>query len=352
MGRKKRRRLFLYTVLILALAAGLFLILRKKTTFNVSPGGEGENTGGQAQTTNESNFEKSPISGLSCENARRRPIAVMISNDSEARPVSGLSQADIVFEMQVVQGSITRPMAVYVCGNPSKIGSVRSSRQDFIPLAQGLDAIYAHWGGSHFALEILKKGVIDNLDALTNLYSTFYRQSGIAAPYNGFTSMSRIMNAAQKLGFRLDGKFAGYPHLSDTETANHGQERKVLSIEYAGEYRVSYQYEPQTDLYLRYRGGLKEIDKSTGKQVETKNVVVMRAQSSELEGQYNTVEVTGSGQAEYYLNGQVIRGTWKKDKNDDKSKLFFYDGKDQEIKFVAGQIWVEIIDPGQVVTWK
>ncbi|MFH0852242.1 MAG: DUF3048 domain-containing protein [bacterium] len=352
MKRKKRWWLFLYAFLILALAAGLFLVWRKKMTFNVSPGGEGENVGGQTQATNESNFEKSPISGVACENANRRPLAVMLSGDQETRPLSGLGQADIVFEMQVVEGSINRFMAVFVCESPSQIGSVRSARHDFIPLAAGLDAIYAHWGGSHFALDKLNTGIINNLDALPNPYNAFYRQSGIVAPHNGFTSMSRLVNASQRLGYRMENKFVGYPHLNESETVAHGQEKKILAVEYAGSFRVSYQYVPETNSYLRYRGGTKEIDENTGKQVEAKNIVIMRAGSQPLEGDYNDVQVEGEGKAEFYLSGQTIKGSWKKDKSDIKSRLTFLDGKGAQIKFVPGQIWVEIVDPGQAVTWK
>jgi len=78
----------------------------------------------------------------------------------------------------------------------------------------------------------------------------------------------------------------------------------------------------------------------------------MRAVSQPLEGQYNDVQVEGQGKAEFYLDGDFKSGTWKKDKSDPNSKLFFYDEKGQEIRFVPGSIWIEIADPGMPVTWK
>jgi hypothetical protein len=295
---------------------------------------------------------KSPISGLACENGERRPIAVMLGGDTVARPLSGIAEADLVFEMQVIEGSITRLMAVFVCAAPGQIGAVRSARHDFIPLATGLDAIYAHWGGSSFALDKLKTGIADNIDALPNPYSAFYRQSGIAAPHNGFTSISRLLGAAGKLNYRIVGEFAGYPHLSEAEVSDRGQEKKILRISYAPPFNIGYEYSPEKNSYLRYRGGTKEIDKNTGNQVEAKNVVIMRAISRPLEGQYNDVQVEGEGASEYYLNGRAKNGTWKKDKSEANSKLFFYDEKGQEIKFVPGSIWIEIADPGIAVTWE
>ena len=126
---------------------------------------------------------KSPpntISGTECENYNRRPFAVMIAEDAEARDLSGIGSADLVIEMPVVTGSITRMMALFVCENVKEIGSVRSARHDFVPLALGYDAILAHWGGSNMALAETDK--IDNLDAMVNYYDSFYRKKWIPAP--------------------------------------------------------------------------------------------------------------------------------------------------------------------------
>ena len=49
----------------------------------------------------------SSITGLACSGADVRPIAVMLASDPEARPLSGISQADMVFEMPVDPTGIT-----------------------------------------------------------------------------------------------------------------------------------------------------------------------------------------------------------------------------------------------------
>lgn len=296
------------------------------------------------------NVNASPISGLVCDNYSRRPMAVMLAGDNVARPLSGLSEADLIIEMPVITNEITRLMAIFVCGQPKEIGSLRSARHDFITLALAFDAIYAHWGGSRFAYEKLKKKIIDNLDALPNLYNAFYRKSGIPAPHNGFTSMERLVNSATKLGYRMEGEFEGYPHYQ--ELGNRNQKLGALKIGYPYPYNVEYQYNPEKNSYLRWRGNRPEIDKNNNSQIEAKNVIVMRAKSYQIEGQYNTVEVEGSGQALVYQNGQEIKAIWRKDKSNPKSKLYFLDENKQEIKFVPGQIWIEIIEPTKEVRWE
>jgi hypothetical protein len=253
--------------------------------------------------------------------------------------------------MQVVEDSITRLMAVYVCGNPKELGSIRSARHSFIPLAMGIDAIYAHWGGSHFALDKLNAGIMDNLDALKNPFGAFYRTTNIAAPHNGFSSMERLVNSAAKLGYRLKNGFEGYKHLPVAGDKRQSAGEQIIKIGYVSPYNVEYRYDPLKNSYLRWRGGMPEMDKTSGQQVEAKNVVIMRAASEELEGQYNQVEVEGEGKATIYCNGEAINGSWRKDKKDRKSKLYFFDDKGNEIEFAPGQIWVEIIEPEKSVIY-
>ena len=49
-------------------------------------------------------------------------------------------------------------------GDVKEIGAIRSSRHDYIALAKGIDSIFIHWGGSHFALDLLKQKIILVLD--------------------------------------------------------------------------------------------------------------------------------------------------------------------------------------------
>jgi len=344
MIRMKRINWWPLIFLALALAFGAILIFgRGGKTFEI-----GGNLRGKEKVSETPSVDLSPFSGLPCANTSRRPVAVMLSGDAITRPLSGLAEADLVVNMPVITGSITRMMAVYVCESPKEIGSVRSARDDFLPLAQGMDAIFAHWGGSHFALEQLNKGVMDNLDALKDSGSIFYRKSGIESPHNGFTSFIRLWEASQKLDYRLTGEEAGYPHLAG-ELTPVATTTKTLTLGFSGSFQVKYEYNPADNSYRRWRGGTKEIDKNTGQQVVAKNVLVMKTTSQQIEGQYNDVQVTGQGEAIVYRNGEEVFGNWKK--TSATGKLYFYDRAGKEIKLVPGQIWLEIIQTDQSVIY-
>ena len=292
----------------------------------------------------------SPLSGLACDNYKQRPLAVVLANDPAARPLFGLSQADLVIEMPVITGSITRMIAFFVCNQPEEIGSLRSARHDFISLAQGMDAILVHWGGSHFALDKLNIGIMDNIDALKNPYNAFYREDSKPQPHNGFTSFDRLFNSAQNLNYRLTNMFEGYSFIKDNKQQT---ENKVLKINYSRPYYVSYQYDSETNSYLRYRDNLREIDAENDQQIKAKNIVVMRVFSKQIEGlDYNDLDLEGSGICQVYQNGIVIDCTWQKSEIKPYSKLKFLDENDKEIPFVQGQTWIEIVEPNQEVTWE
>ena len=308
--------------------------------------------------------EVSPISGLACESWNRRPIAVMQPADVQARPAAGFSDADMVVEMPCITASITRLMGVYVCGNPDDVGSMRSARHDYIALAKGLDAIFVHWGGSHYAIDKLNEGVIDDMncndDGGKSAGQYCYRKVATGTMRGvdtGYAKFAKLLEGAKDFGYSLENKFAGYPHQDEApidQRPNGGH----LRVAFAGPYAAEYDYDKGTNSYKRTWGNVADTDRNNGKRIAPKNVAVIIAQSEQIEGQYNNVQIgdpwydsQDSGDAYYYFNGQEYRGTWKKDKSKLDSKLFFYDSSGNEVKFVPGQIWVEVLEPGQTLRW-
>ncbi len=279
---------------------------------------------------------KSGIAGLECSTQDARPYAVMLSSDKEARPLSGIGQADMVFEMPVVDSGFTRMMAVYQCNRPKELGSVRSSRLDFVPLALGMDAIYAHFGGEHTVLEELNSGVIDNIDGLKYDGTIYYRKNNIPRPHNAFTNFDLLGQISEKLGYRTTNSKIDYPHDKDDKSKAEVQPSPLFNKDF----EVVWAYNKTNNLYSRTRAGKPEIDKNTNTQVEVKNVVVMKTTWSPINKDYIRVKTVGSGGLLLYKEGTVITGTWEK--KDDKSKLFFYDQNHKEIPLSPGATWVEV----------
>ena len=348
------------------------------------------NTAPHVNTGPENTGPVSPISGVSCDNWNKRPVAVMQPADPTARPAAGFSDADMVFEMPVFTNSNTRLMGVYVCNLPKEIGSIRSARHDYIPLAKSLDAVYVHWGYSKFAQSLLEQKIIDNIDCLTTSYCSRWPKTGVMALEDtGHITSDKVIEAIQKYGYHADNKFSGYPH-QDEASLDQRPSGGHLRIAFPGKYAVDYDYDKNSNTYLRTWDGTPDTDKNNGNRVAPKNIVVMTADDNQITladeqsykdkglmdpwslvpkddqqgldyggvGRYNNLQIgdpwfdtEDSGDAYFYFNGQQIHGTWKKDKSKIDSKLTFFDSNGSEIKFVPGEIWVEVIEPGQGMKW-
>lgn len=336
------------------------------------------------------------ISGVSCENWNRRPVAVMQPVDSQARPIAGFSDADMVWEMPNPATGIfvTRLIGVYQCGNPEEIGSIRSARHDYINVAQSLDAIFVGWGGSAFALKKLDEGIIDNLDCndqggkSASKYCFRKERTGLMRIEDtGYIKFAKIWEAAKDFGYRTESKFAGYPHQQDA-AIDVRPKGGHLRVGFPGVYEAEYDYDRETNSYPRTWGGVPDTDRTTKERIAPKNIVVLIAENEQImgdvdykargvqdpwegldpekkngvgniSGRYNNInlgdpwfDTQETGNAYYYINGQQYRGMWRKDKSNAESKIVFFDEGSKEVQFVPGQIWVEVVVPGQHFEWQ
>ena len=355
----KDKRLIIVAALVVL---GGFLVLNQSNTIEIGSGDHDANVG---TSTDDANIDEdrsaqgdlvtdydglSPFTAEACENAGVRPFAVMLSGDSEARPLKGIGQADLMFEAPVLTNGITRYMGLYSCTESKVIGSLRSARHDFVPVAKGWDAIYAHWGGSKFALDLLKTGVIDNINALADRYQAYYRDDSIPQPHNGFTSYSRLDNWAERAGYRTQHRFDPYPHEAAVRVPRDERYDGTLSIGYPGAFKVIWNYDAKRDLYLRRKGTKPQIDASTKSQVRASNVIVTKTSSRQLNLEYNDLDLKGSGDMVAYIHGQEIPGRWET--TGASEALRFFDKNNKELVLAKGQIWVQVVENGQAILWE
>lgn len=383
---ENRKKIIIGIVIALVIIGGYFLF-KKKPVKKINLAGQQQgplNTG-----------PVSPISGLSCDNWNKRAVAVMQPVDRQARPTAGFSQADMVFEMpNPAEGIfVTRLMGVYLCNLPEEIGAIRSARHDWIAIAKGLDAVFVGWGGSAFAIEKLNQNTIDNIDCNgqggKKAPQCCFRKEAtglMRAEDTGFVKGAKIAECAKEFDYRQEGKFSGYPHQADAPEDQRPNDGR-LRIGYPGMMEVEYDYDKASNSYLRTWGGVEDTDRNNGQRLAPKNVVVMTVENEQImnsvdyvsrgtqdpwaglpeeektgptniSGRYNNLQIgdpwfdtTDNGQASFYFNGQEVRGTWKKDKSSADSKLTFFDESGNEIQFVPGLIWVEVMVPGQNFKW-
>ena len=188
-------------------------------------------------------------------NSKSRPVAVMINNLSAARPVqSGVMDAYIVYEI-IVEGGITRYMAVYKDKDTAKIGTVRSSRDYYLDYALENDAIYVHFGWSPQAQELIGKLGVNNINGLYD--DAFWRDNpmNLAYEHTAYTSMDKIMKVAKNKGYRLTSEKDLLLNYSVDEVSIENEESSLkadnVSIRYSNVVTTSYKYNPTDKLYYK-----------------------------------------------------------------------------------------------------
>jgi hypothetical protein len=287
-----------------------------------------------------------PLTGLTgVTPARRERPAVMVKIDNapQARPQSGLVQADIVFEERV-EGNTSRFAAVFHSRDALQIGPVRSTRSTdmgFLPLFGRM--LFASSGGSAPIIGQLHER--DVIDVGHNAGGPgFYRAGDRPAPHNLFTGLRELYlrtaerPAAPKQVFRY--RSAG-EQLPDT-----AKPAKGVALSFGGGEIVRFVWDPPSKQWHRYHGPAHHLDKA-GVPIAPANVVVMEMQYefSRTTGNSQPHGVsTGSGRALVYTAGHVIGGRWIRPTVGDR--LLLLDSKGREIELTPGQTFVETPPPG------
>ncbi len=283
-----------------------------------------------------------------------RPFAVMINNHDIARANHmGLQDAYIVYEM-IVEGGITRLMAVFKDVNVENIGSVRSSRHYFLDYAMENDAYYVHWGWSPQAQSDISTYRINNINGLTYEGKYFIRKTELNVPYEhtGFTSTAMLNEAVKALNYRTETNkplLLDYSADSvDYSSVDGVKDAKKVTIRYSNYMTTSYEYDEEAKVYKRFANGEVHKDAVTGKQYTAKNIITYQVANSAIANDNKgrqEFDNLGSGDGYLITEGKAIPIKWSKDKRENQTKYTYLNG--DEIVVNDGNTYIQIQPKGQ-----
>lgn len=280
-----------------------------------------------------------------------RPFAVSVNNNYASWPQYGVSQADIVVEIET-EGGITRLMALY--SDPSGIGyigSVRSLRHQFIQAVGQWNPIITHIGTSTVADEWLWSCGITTLNGYYTedfLYVDKVRMETYASEHCKFTENDLLYAGCETLGIdtALSGEMAPAFHFT-TDTENKiipgtGNANKV-TFEFSGLYDGELRYQPLNQKYYKWQDGQPQIDAGNGDaQMCFDNCILLLAY---IGGIGNTelvdVDYTGGGEGYYFSQGRYEHITWNKPSWDADFEFIKDDGT--ELVLNTGTTYLAVI---------
>jgi hypothetical protein len=269
------------------------------------------------------------------------PFAVMIENSNPSRPHSGLSSADIVYEMQV-EYHITRFMALFNTPNlPTRIGPVRSARHYYIPIAEEYNIPYIHYGRSSLAYDRLKTTTVPHVDGITEgMY--FSRDSSRQAPHNAYLHPNQLPEYDTHL-YNDHFRFGDQPYKSYPDVT-------ALEFTYNSFTQVKYVYDMRTNTYQRFLAGKPHVDVENDTQIAPQNVIIQYAGHRELHDAEAHIDIAfiGTGNAMYYSNGKKITGFWKKEHEHTSTQYFDKDGN--MLILQPGKTWIQVVEERMNIT--
>jgi hypothetical protein len=279
-----------------------------------------------------------------------RPLlAIKVENTDASYPQVGIDRADMVYE-EVVEGGITRFVALYHCRDAQRVGPVRSARTTdpkiLVPFQQ--EPLMGYSGGAPKVVKgLTQAGVVQLTEA--NHPEAFTRDPARIAPHNLFTAT----NALWKAGIaELDNPATPRGVFSfDEDPPEVGSRARAVSVVFSTLSSTGWDW--SGGRWVR-RHGEEPWTLEDGTQVSADNLVIQFVKVGQdtirdASGAYSPlVAMTGKGKAWVLRNGTAIRGTWERATEHDLTVFRTRDG--DEIALAPGVTWVELVPVDGEVT--
>lgn len=285
-----------------------------------------------------------PLTGLyTNDSVDNRIIGVMVNNHSEARPQSGLSKADIVFEI-LAEGKITRFLALFQSEIPDVIGPVRSAREYYFDLADRYNALYVYHGAADFVDQMIINQGISFLNGSTydNDGKLFKRESFRKAPHNSYVLTDAVYGVAEGKGYETTVDYEPLPFLEEEEIEGiAGEPAQHVEIVYSENPMeiVEFSFDEANGSYKRYNDREQTVEMDTGTPIEVKNVFIIEAFHQVIDDQgRRAIDLDSGGNAYLLQDGKVQQLQWE---NEGGRLIPVKDGK--KIGFVPGKTWINVV---------
>ena len=277
---------------------------------------------------------RAPLPGV---DLARPAVAVKIENSPQARPQHGLDKADVVFE-ELVEGGITRFMAIYHCGSSSDAGPVRSARFDDPKLALPFTRVLAYSGSNGLVNRQLEKRKMVTLNELNQASAFFRVPPGTILVHNLFVRTEKLRDDPRVR--RVKAPAEDLFEFGDVQDG--GQRARRIRINFNASITIEYRY--KNGEYERFEGG--PFMTNTGKQISVPNVLIQEVKISnsrrlvDIAGNPSPVlDLTGKARALLFRDGKVIKGTWHRN----KGRFNYRTKKGEDFVFARGPIWIELV---------
>jgi hypothetical protein len=274
-------------------------------------------------------------------------LALKIDNAPTAVPQQGIQEADLVFE-ELVEGGLTRFLAIFHTQVPEMAGPVRSGRSTDIPLLMPFDGALFGWSGANWAFRRLLDSVAVTDVGVYRKPSDYWRRTDRTAPSNLWAHSEKLLRHAPDdlppaepiWPFRS----LGQPVTSEAEPTDG------VDITW-GSTDVSFRWAAALGGWQRFQNGEQHLvadDEGDLVALAPENVVVQFTKyvlSNEIDSNGARIPIAqlteGKGRAWILTDGKVIEGRWNKPNITVHTQ--FTDATGSAVAMAPGSTWILLV---------
>lgn len=308
------------------------------------PGGEGGEVSEEGTTdtggaiTQDANLW--PLTGkpLDGGDATLPSLAAKVDNHPLARPQVGLDQADVVFE-ELVEGGITRYVAIWHSNLPEEVGPVRSVRPMDPDIVSPFGGILAYSGGQQRFIEaMLDAPVASAIHGQSDVDDFFYRSSSTVAPHNVIVRAQELVDYfADRAGPPPQFNFA--TDVTGSSAVVAGSDLRSLRVMLSSFAAPTWEWSSERGVFLRRQTNGAADTAISGNQISADNIIVLFVDIQVIQD-IPTTNLIGSGEGYLATGGKVMTIQWSKPSREAPIELT--DDSGARVLLAPGQTWIEL----------
>jgi hypothetical protein len=294
-----------------------------------------------------------PITGLpsdSVEVARRPAVIVKVENAPEARPQSGMDQADLVVEERV-EGSVVRFLTVFHSHDTSLVGPIRSIRPTDPAVISPIGGVFTFSGGNPTFIARLRGVPVQPVQE-SGQEQAFILRKDKRRPHATYAS-TNVLRGYAKPGAKAPAKLFDFLPEGTPFEPTGAVAVTHLSVVFGQLTTATWDWAPTQRLWLRSTNGTAHVMES-GARLAVDNVIVQyiaykNTGVRDVAGfRVDEGMVIGSGEATILSGGRMVKGKWSKPNA--AAATEYTDEQGAPIKLTPGKTWVMLPAIGATTT--